>query len=137
MSRSRSIPLAGPSSGSSSLLRLALRLDALVAGANGLAYLAAAGILDGFLGLPAGELRAVGAFLVVFAGLVWWVASRPGPAAVSAVVAANLTWALGSVVVAATGAFSPTAVGTVWILLQAVTVGGFAILQAAALRRSG
>lgn len=51
------------------LIRVALKLDAVVTGANGAAYLAAAGVLDGPLGLPEGFLRATGAFLIVFAAL--------------------------------------------------------------------
>ena len=47
------------------LLRLALLLDAAVTGANGVAYLAAAGPLGDLLGLPAGLLRGFGAVLLV------------------------------------------------------------------------
>ena len=50
------------------------------------------------------------------------------------IAAANAVWALGSVVFAATGASSPTTAGTVWIVLQALVVGGFAALQALAMR---
>lgn len=35
-------------------LRLALKLDAVVTGLNGVAYLMAAALLDDFVGLPAG-----------------------------------------------------------------------------------
>jgi hypothetical protein len=119
------------------LLRLALRLDAVVTGANGLAYLAAAPLLAGLLGVPAGTLRGLGAFLVVFAAGVALVAARPRvPAgAVEVVVGANLLWAAGSVAAVATDRFDLTAVGTAWVLLQAAVVAGFAVLQAAGLRR--
>ena len=46
----------------------------------------------------------------------------------------NASWAVGSVVVALTGAGTPTTVGAVWILVQAVVVACFAVLQAAGLR---
>ncbi|WP_448641853.1 hypothetical protein [Geodermatophilus sp. URMC 63] len=119
------------------LLRLALRLDAVVTGANGLAYLAAAPLLAGLLGVPPGTLRGLGAFLVVFAAGVALVAARPRvPAgAVEAVVGANLLWAAGSVAAVATDRFDLTAVGTAWVLLQAAVVASFAVLQAAGLRR--
>ena len=119
------------------LLRVALRLDALVTGANGAAYLFAAGALDAPLGVEAGTLRVLGAFLVVYAVAVWAIAAREEisrPAA-WAVVEANVAWAIASLVVVATDGFSPTTGGSVWIVLQAMTVAGFAALQAYALKR--
>ncbi len=118
------------------LLRQALRLDALVTGLNGAAYLAAAPFLDDLLGLPAGPLQAVGAFLLAYSGVVWAVGSRPriDPRAAGAVVVVNLLWALDSVALAATGWGSPTTAGTVWIVLQAGVVGAFAALQWLGLR---
>jgi hypothetical protein len=121
------------------VLRLTLRVDAIVTGANGLAYLAAAGALDSVLGVPAGFLRGIGAFLIVFALGVWAISARPtvGRGAVVAVVAANAAWAATSVVFAVADWHTPTVGGTVWTLLQAVTVGGFAAAQLWALRRLG
>ncbi len=119
-----------------SLLRLALRLDAVVTAANGAAYLLAAPLLADLLGLPAGWLRGIGVFLLLFGVGVWTVAARPAPPAVGTVVAANVLWAAGSLVVAAVGVGSPTVVGTVWIGLQAVVVAAFAALQVAGARGS-
>jgi hypothetical protein len=58
------------------------------------------------------------------------------PSAVRAVVAANAIWVAGSVAVVLAGTGTPTTTGVVWLLLQAVVVGTFAVLQAAGLRRS-
>lgn len=121
---------------SPSLLRLALRLDAVVTAANGAAYLLAGPLLTDLLGLPAGWLRGIGVFLLLFGLGVWIVAARPAPPAVGTVVAANVLWAAGSLVVAAAGVGNPTTVGTVWTVLQAVVVAAFAGLQVAGLRRS-
>jgi hypothetical protein len=120
------------------LVRLALRLDAVVTGANGVAYLALAGVLDGPLGIEASTLRPLGAFLVVFAIAVAAVSTRERPAtgAVRAVIAANLIWAADSLIVLAAGWLDPSAVGGVWIAMQALVVAGFAGLQAAALRNA-
>jgi hypothetical protein len=120
------------------LLRLALGLDAVVTGVNGAAYLIAAGPLEDLLGLPAELLRGVGGFLVVFAALVWLTGTRPviSRPAVAAVIAANLVWAAGSVVVSTSGAWSPSTAGTVWILLQAMVVAAFAGLQGYGLSRT-
>jgi hypothetical protein len=118
------------------LLRLVLKLDAVVTGVNGVAYLAAAEPLENLLGVSAGLMRPVGAFLLLFAAAVWVVSTRRvvPRAAVLAIATANAVWALGSLVFAAAGASSPSTVGTVWVLLQALVVGGFAALQALASR---
>jgi hypothetical protein len=118
-----------------SLLRFALRLDAVVSALNGLAYVAVAPVLEDVLGLPAGPMRWVGAFLLLYGAAVWAVSTRPDPRAAGAVVVANLLWVFASGIAAVTGLGTPTAVGTAWIVLQAVVVAGFAALQIAGLRR--
>lgn len=122
---------------SDSLLRPALRLDAVVTGLNGAAYLAAAPLLDDLLGLSGGLLRGAGAFLLVYALAVWLVGAgrRISAAAVEAVVVANVLWVIGSVLAAVSGLGSPTTAGAVWLVLQAVVVAGFAAVQFAGLRR--
>ena len=112
-------------------LDAALKLDAVVTGAVGATYVVAAGPLNDLLGVAPGVWRGVGAFLLVFAVGVWF-ARRP---AAGVIVAANCLWVLGSILVAAAGWGSPTTAGTLWILLQAIVVAGFAELQIAALRR--
>lgn len=133
--------LAGhPALAGDGLLRVALKLDAIVTGANGAAYVLIAGPLADLLGMPTSFLRAIGVFLVIFAIAVWETATttsdRPAPAAVLAVIALNVLWVVDSLVVLATGAYDPTTVGAVWIALQAATVAGFAGLQAAGRRRA-
>lgn len=120
------------------LLRVALKLDAAVSGANGAAYVVAAGPLGGLLGLSPSLLRAAGVFLVVFAALVWLAGSRRAVSrsAVIAIVSLNALWAIASVAAAIVGWDSPEAVGTVWIVVQALVVGGFAELQLVGLRRT-
>jgi hypothetical protein len=115
-----------------SLLRDVMRLDAAVTGANGVAYLALAGPLEDLLGLSAPLLRGVGAFLVVFALFVAVLGTRVP----LAVIGANIAWAAGSIVAAIAGWGSPETVGTVWIVLQAITVGAFAELGLLGLRRA-
>jgi hypothetical protein len=117
------------------MLRRFLALDAVVTGANGLAYLVAAGPLGRFLGADSGLLLVLGAFLTVYAAAVGLLAarSRPGALPVRAVVEVNLAWAALSF--AALGLWlSPTTAGAVWTVLQALTVAGFALLQYTALK---
>ena len=131
--------ISGAPAASTSFLRGALKLDAVVSGANGAAYLVAAGPLEDLLGLDAGLLRGLGAFFVAYAAFVWITATRarvPRPA-VLAIIAGNTLWAAGSIVAAVAGWDSPTTAGTVWIVLQGLTVGAFAELQLIGLRRSG
>jgi hypothetical protein len=127
------IPAVGPRQ----LLRVALKLDAVVTGANGVAYLAAAGPLSDLLGLSEALLRGTGAFLIAFAALVWLTGTRRAipRAPVLAIIAGNAAWAAGSVVAAIAGLGDPSTAGTVWMVLQAVVVAGFAELQLTGLRR--
>jgi uncharacterized membrane protein YeiB len=116
------------------LLRLALKADAVVTGANGAAYLVAAGPLGDLLGLPAPALRGIGAFLLVFAVAVWLVSERPATPAVWTVVMANAAWTVGSIVAVALDWGSPSTAGAVWTVMQAAVVGAFAAVQAVAQR---
>src|SRR3954469_1459438 len=120
------------------LLRFSLRLDAVVSAANAVAYLALFWLLDDWLGLPAAVLAAVGAFLLVFSAFVARLATHPSPprAAVIALIAANVLWALDSALLLAADWFSPTAAGQAVIALRAAGVAGLAALQAAGLQRA-
>ncbi|MBT2442492.1 hypothetical protein J7E93_20750 [Streptomyces sp. ISL-36] len=118
-----------------SMVRRFLVLDAVVTGANGLAYLVASGPLGELLGVDSGLLLELGVVLTAFAAGVAWLASRPQPPAlgVKLVVDVNVLWAVLSVV-ALLAWLEPTTAGGVWTLMQAATVAGFAGLQWSALR---
>ena len=115
-------------------LRTALKLDAVVTGANGAAYLVAAGPLEDLLGLSPALLRSIGVFLLLFSAAVWTVASRPqvSSSAALAVIAVNVLWAADSIAFLLSGVSDPTTVGAIWIVMQALVVAGFAGLQAVA-----
>ncbi|MFF5449196.1 hypothetical protein [Streptomyces sp. NPDC012888] len=118
-------------------LRRFLALDAVVTGANGLAYAAFSGPLGRLLGVGEGLLLGLGLLLVAYGAAVGRLASRrqPAPFAVKAVVETNYAWAALSVVAVLLW-FTPTAAGAVWIPAQALTVATFAVLQQIALRAS-
>jgi hypothetical protein len=118
-----------------SMLRRFLALDAVVTGANALAYLALPGPLGRFLGVGSTLLLALGAFLAAYAAGVGLLAARRQPPAlgVRAVVEANLAWTAVSLLALALW-LSPSTAGAVWTVLQALTVAGFAALQYIALR---
>jgi hypothetical protein len=124
--------------GSDRLLRLVLKLDAVVTAGNGLAYLALAGVLHDLLGYPTSVQYGVGAFLLVYGLAVLWTATRPvvSRSAALAYAVINVLWVVLSLGVVATDALTATTLGKVWIVLQAIVVGAFAALQFFALRRS-
>lgn len=117
------------------MLRRFLALDAVVTGANAVAYLAVSGPLGDLFGVDANLLLVLGAFLAAYAAGVALLAARPHPATlpVRLVVEANLAWAVLSLL-ALTLWLSPSAAGAVWTVLQALTVAGFAGLQHMALK---
>ncbi len=136
MTTTRTASTASPPVHAGGLLHRALRLDAVVSGLNGALFLGAAPLLDGPLGLSTGLLRGLGAFMLVYAATVWLVGERRPISTTGArtVAGANVAWVVASVVVALTGTFTPTTLGTVVIVLQALVVAGFAALQLLGLR---
>lgn len=117
-------------------LRLALALDAVVTGVNGLVYLAFAGPVGDLLGPDAGLLRGIGVFLLVYGAAVGLLAARPGTGGVKAVIALNAIWTLASVAAVVFGLVEFTTLGAVWAIAQAVVVGAFAELQIIGLRKA-
>jgi hypothetical protein len=130
--------IATPRHATGGLLRFALMLDGVATGANGVIYLAGAPLLDGWLGLPTEMLMAVGAFLIAYAALVLRLATRPAMprVAVVAVIAANVLWAVDSLIALALDWFTPTTVGQILIAVQAVLVAGLAALQYVGLKQA-
>ncbi|MBF5042320.1 hypothetical protein FGE12_07905 [Aggregicoccus sp. 17bor-14] len=120
------------------MLRLSLTLDAVVTAATGLLLALGAPLLAALLGMPEPLLRWAGVSLLPFALLVLLLArsARAPRAAVWAVVLYNGLWALDSVLLLALGWVSPTALGSAFVLFQAVVVAGFALAQYAGLQRS-
>ncbi|MFD3750680.1 hypothetical protein ACFWVT_10595 [Streptomyces cyaneofuscatus] len=123
--------------GSEDFARMALKLDAVATGLNGSAYLALATVLDSFFGVTTAVQYPVGAFLLVYALGVLAIGTRKeiNRTGLTAVIVANVLWVALSLVVLISGVLSPTGVGAVWIVLQSLTVGGFAALQYVGLKR--
>lgn len=119
-------------------LRNVLLLDAGVSGANGLAYLAGAAVLDSLLGPASAVLVGLGVFLLAYGAALAWIGTRRPVSrpATMLVVDANVLWVAASVGAVSFGWLELTTTGTVWALLQAAVVAGFAGLQVTALRRS-
>ncbi|MEV5436813.1 hypothetical protein AB0K80_12385 [Streptomyces sp. NPDC052682] len=118
-----------------SMLRRFLALDAVVTGANALAYLALSGPLGRLFDVDGALLLGLGAFLALYAAGVGLLAARHAPPVpgVRAVVEANLAWSVLSLVALALW-LTPSTAGAVWTVLQALVVAGFAALQHTALK---
>ena len=119
-------------------LRNVLLADAVSCVASGGLQLAFTGAMAQLMNLPAALLTGTGVFLVVYAAVVAFVATRdPVPRAIVwLLVVGNLGWALGCIAVATTGMLAPSALGMAWVLAQAATVVVLAELQWAGLRRA-
>ena len=118
-------------------LRGILVADALISGSTGVLLLAGAGVVGPLLGISESLLRYAGIILVPFAAGVYSLSTRPvSRGAVLAVIVLNGLWVAGSVALLAAGGIAPTALGTAFVVAQAVVVAIFAELQYAGLRRA-
>lgn len=116
-------------------LRRVLFIDGVVSGAAGLAMIAGAGLLAPLLSLPQ-ELMTIAGI-----ALIPWVIPLVAlsrmllipRAAVRAVIAINVAWVAGSIVVLFIA--TPSLFGYAFVIAQALAVGLFAELQIVALKR--
>ena len=120
-------------------LSRALLADAVFSGVAAVALTLGAGTLAPLLNLPEILLRETGLFLIAYAALVGWLASRStvAKALVLFVIIGNAAWTLGSIALLFSGAVSPNLLGQVFIVAQAIATGVFAELQYIGLRKSG
>ena len=123
----------------STFLRRALLADAIFSGAAALGFTFGAGAFATLFSLPEALLRETGLFLIAYAALVGWLASRSSvaKALVLLVVVGNAAWTVGSIALLFSGAVSPNLAGELMIVAQAIATGVFAELQYVGLRRSG
>lgn len=123
---------------SPNFLRNVLRADALSCVASGLLQVAFPSQMAQLLGLPQALLAYTGEFLLVYAAVVAFISTRvplPRPL-IWLLVAGNLGWAVGCVLLLISDSVAPSMLGTAYVLVQAVTVGVLAELQFFGLRRS-
>ncbi len=104
-----------------SILRLTLIGDAVVVAATGLLMFAIAGRLSAWLDLPVDLLRWPGLFLIVYAAAVGWYSTRARYArsVILVLITVNLAWAVGCLIVLASGEVDPNGFGTGFVVLNA------------------
>jgi hypothetical protein len=119
-------------------LRRSLQLDAAASGALGVLLAAGGAVLDGPLGIPAAVLVPVGGFLVLYGAALWLLGSRSRlrRPAVWVVALGNLVWVAASGLAVVAGWWSPTTLGTVLVVAQALVAALFAEVQLNGLRRA-
>lgn len=119
-------------------LRNLLLADAASCVGCGVLQVAATGPASYAMGLAPSLLTGSGVFLLVYACVVAFIATRePIPRTLLwLLVFGNLGWAVLCVGLLLSGAVQATALGTAYVILQAVTVTVLADLQWFALRRS-
>jgi hypothetical protein len=112
-------------------LRRVLIADAVAGLGMGVLLIVAAGMLEPLLGLPADLLRDAGFLLVPIGVFVAYVGLRGelSRRLVWAVIAVNAIWVVDSFVLLGTGWVTPTLLGKVFVVGQAVVVAGFAELE--------
>lgn len=115
-------------------IRLALLLDAIASGATGLLLVGGSALLPPFLGLPAPLMLWAGVILLPFALFVAWASRSQSSAAAWPIIAINLIWVGGSVLVLGWLEPAPSFLGYAFVSAQAIVVLAFAILQWLALR---
>jgi hypothetical protein len=118
-------------------LRRVLLADAIVCLASGLLLVLGTPVLAELLTMPSTLLRPVGIFLLGYGALVAFIATRASAPrwAVWIVVIANTLWVVESFVLLLSDWVTPNALGTTFVIAQAVIVAGFALAQTAGLRQ--
>lgn len=121
----------------SGLLRFGIQIDAAISGAAGLALLLGAAPLEAWLGIAAQYLWPVGLLFVLYAAGLAYRSTRPNVNRrfAWAVIILNTIWVVDSLILLASGILPLTTVGWWTILIQALIVADFAIIQYVGVRR--
>ena len=112
--------------------------DAASCAATGALQVAFTDALARLTGLPSSLLMGTGVFLLAYAAMAAFVASRSTPprGLICLVVAGNFGWAAACIALLVSGVFAVSALGMAWVLAQAACVVVLAELQWTGLRRT-
>ncbi|MCG5430868.1 hypothetical protein LV457_00950 [Mycobacterium sp. MYCO198283] len=136
MTAAHATPTATPTPTRDRFLRLALRADAVISGLTGVAALAVAPWLAEHSGTSTAFEYASGAFFVGYGAVVYALSTRARLAAPgTAVMVANVLYALGAVALVVVGPFALTDAGVALVLGSGVYTLVMADLQYVGLRR--
>ena len=113
-------------------LRTILKLDAATCFSSGLLLTLGATLLSPWLGLPATFLFYAGLALLPAGLFILWTALRPmlPQWALLLIIVGNVLWSVESLVLLTMPNMAPrTMLGTICVIMQAVMVAGFALLE--------
>lgn len=117
------------------LLRRVLLADAALTGITALAMCLATTPLATLTQLPSSLLSIAGFILLPFVAWVAWLVRQPSRRTAWTVVSVNALWAVDCLLLLASGWVSPNTFGTLFVLVQALTVTIFAVLGYQALTK--
>jgi hypothetical protein len=119
-------------------LRIVLLADAATCFACGLLLIAGRSFLPDLLGLPSDLMSYVGASLFPFAAFLVYAATRKSisKTMIWIVIGLNLLWTIDSFLLLLTGYVSPTTLGYIFIVFQAIGVLLFADLEFIGMRKA-
>lgn len=139
MSSSLPAPARPQPLGGAAWLRRALWIDVLFSGMAGVTMGAGHALMAPVLGLPEGLLIGAALVCLAWAAALGALARQPHIARPLAwgVVLGNAAWVAASAALLAFGWVQPSALGTAFLVAQAVAVGVFVELQWWAMRRAG
>jgi hypothetical protein len=122
----------------SNFLRTILAADAIACGIMGALLLIGAQPLAVLFGLPVSLLVGVGMVLLPLAAWVGWLSKQTQPSrrGVWLLIVGNGVWVVESLMLLALDWVQPTALGTAFVIAQAVATAVFAELEYVALKRS-
>lgn len=132
-------PASSPTGDAGQSLATAISRNAVFSAASGLVLLGGGFALDAWLGVDAWLLVGVGGGLVVFAGLLLWLLSRPRRLRAGArlVVAADAAWVAGAALLLARFPSALSSAGKTALAVVSAVVAVLAVLQVIGLRRAG
>ena len=118
------------------LLRGALLGNALFSITSAAFVVILAGPLSDAFDIPTTLLVVLGVGLIPWAAFAWFTSRQPTRAAVLLIIAGDIVWVVGTIVLTVGFPDAMSAAGTYTFGMIAVVVGGFAITQIIGLRRS-
>lgn len=120
------------------MLRIALKADAIASGVTGLGFVALGQMHENLYGLPTALTMPAGIFLLAYAAMVWFTATRPrvSPTLVWTIIIGNAMWVVASATVILADLVPLTGLGIAFVALQAAAVALFAELEFIGLRRA-
>ncbi len=118
------------------MLTNSLRANALFSAASGITLVGAHGHLADVFGVPGWAVLGVGAALIPFAAVVWWVSTSPRPRYVQLIIAADSIWVVTAIVLIAGFPQTMTTIGLWALALVTLVVADLAVAQGIGLRRS-